>query len=320
MFIWRALEQTTQSQDEELGKRQAFGWEGFLNLNKPMGMTSHDCIGAMRRILHERRIGHGGTLDPAAMGVLPLAVGRMTRLLRFLGENKRYRATIRLGVATDTDDLEGTILYQAPAPHLTLDQVRTALTTFEGTIEQIPPRFSAIRRDGKRLYELARSGKAPDLEDITVRQVRIDQIIVLEWQSGNYPEVMVDVVCGAGTYIRSIARDLGSALGCGGTLARLVRTASGLFCIEESCDLETVRTRVEDRTLSLISPRVALAHLPVVCLDALDSEAWHFGQQVFWAGEAHHVQVWDAQDRFLGIGLSSHQKIQPVVVLTQEPG
>ncbi|MBC8121213.1 MAG: tRNA pseudouridine(55) synthase TruB, partial [Gemmatimonadaceae bacterium] len=137
-----------------------------------MGMTSHDCVGAMRRILHERRIGHGGTLDPAAMGVLPLAVGRMTRLLRFLGENKHYRATIRLGVATDTDDLEGTILHQVPAPQLELDQVRSALHAFEGTIEQIPPRFSAIRRDGKRLYELARSGEAPDLEDIPARQVR----------------------------------------------------------------------------------------------------------------------------------------------------
>ena len=132
---------------------------GFLNLNKPAGWTSHDCVAKVRRLLNIKRVGHGGTLDPAATGVLPIAVGKATRLLQFLPEEKEYHARVRLGVKTTTDDLEGTIITAQEASQLTLDDIKPILSQFEGKIEQIPPAYSAIQLGGKRLYELARAGE-----------------------------------------------------------------------------------------------------------------------------------------------------------------
>jgi len=158
--------------------------QGFVNLNKPGGLTSHDCVARLRKLLRLKRIGHGGTLDPAATGVLPIALGKATRLLQYLSHEKAYRARIRFGITTSTDDLEGEILTQRDASDLTLAEVQTALPQFVGKIEQIPPSYSAIQVGGKRLYELARAGQ---LVEAPLRQVEVHQIQILDWHPGELP-------------------------------------------------------------------------------------------------------------------------------------
>ncbi|XTZ20617.1 MAG: tRNA pseudouridine(55) synthase TruB, partial [cyanobacterium endosymbiont of Rhopalodia fuxianensis] len=159
---------------------------GFIALNKPSEITSHDCVARVRKILKLSKVGHGGTLDPLATGVLPIAVGKATRLLQFLPENKTYRALIRLGVQTTTDDLQGEVVKSQSASILTLEQVEPLLHQFIGTIQQTPPIYSAIQRDGKRLYSLARQGKTVN---IPAKQVYIEQINLVGWYTGEFPEL-----------------------------------------------------------------------------------------------------------------------------------
>lgn len=280
--------------------------QGFLNLNKPAGLTSHDCVARLRRLLKTKRIGHGGTLDPAATGVLPIAVGRATRLLQYLSHQKAYCAKIRFGITTTTDDLEGEILTQAPASALTLDQIRQHLPQFQGTIQQIPPSFSAIQVGGKRLYELARAGEAIEAP---VRMVEIHAIEIVNWQPGDFPELEVIIACGTGTYIRSIARDLGAILGTGGTLAALSRTASSGFLLQDSLTLETVAAQLEAKSLTLIPPGIALEHLPQLALTDLAAKRWQQGQRIDWteitpcpSSSPTAYQIQHVDGRFLGIG------------------
>jgi tRNA pseudouridine55 synthase len=251
--------------------------DGFLNLNKPAGLTSHDCVSKVRRLLKLKRVGHGGTLDPAATGVLPIALGRATRLLQFLPGDKAYRATIRFGVKTTTDDLEGEILAAVPAPTLTLEQVEQALPQFQGTIQQIPPSYSAIQVQGKRLYELARAGEAVEAP---IRTVEVSQMNVLDWRPGDFPELEVAIACGAGTYIRAIARDLGDFLHTGGTLASLIRTTSSGFHLTHSLTLDQLAEQLQQETFDPILPELALAHLPLVTLAAPEGKRWCQGQRI----------------------------------------
>ena len=209
--------------------------QGFLNLYKPAGITSHDGVARVRRLLRLKRVGHGGTLDPAATGVLPIAVGRATRLLQFLSADKAYQATIQLGVKTTTDDLAGEVTYTQPVDKLSLEQVANALQQFTGKIQQVPPQYSAIQVKGERLYNLARRGEQVE---VPARTVEIYQIEVLDWRPGDFPQVDVAIACGAGTYIRAIARDLGRALQAGGTLAALQRTQSSGMRSADSLSLE----------------------------------------------------------------------------------
>ncbi len=252
--------------------------DGFLNLNKPLGLTSHDCVAQLRRLLNTKKIGHAGTLDPLASGVLPIAIGRATRLLQYLPEGKAYRATVRFGLTTDSDDLEGQVLTQVPAPDLAQAQVIAALPLFHGSIQQVPPRYSAIQVDGKRLYDLARSGQAVTPP---TRTVVIDQIDVLDWRSGEFPEIDLAIVCGAGTYIRSIARDLGQSVGTGATLAGLCRTASSGFELDHSLTLEQLAEQLSHATsLPLVLPMPALAQLEAIVLPDEMAKRWCFGQKV----------------------------------------
>jgi tRNA pseudouridine55 synthase len=251
--------------------------DGFINLNKPQGFTSHDCVAKLRRLLKTKKIGHAGTLDPLATGVLPMAIGRATRLLPFLPSDKAYRAVVRFGMTTNTDDLEGTVLTQVPVPTLERTQVEACLPHFLGTLEQIPPRYSAIQVGGKRLYDLARRGEAVE---VPVRTVSVNKIDVVAWQPGEFPEITLDIACGAGTYIRSIARDLGEKLGVGATLAGLVRSQSSGFTLDTSLSLETIAQQTETNTLTLIPPEQALQTLPKVTLSATESRAWCMGQIV----------------------------------------
>lgn len=251
--------------------------QGFLNLNKPPGLTSHDCVARVRKLLRMKRVGHGGTLDPAATGVLPIAVGRATRLLQYLSHQKVYRATIRFGLITETDDLEGAVISATPVPWLTLAYVEAALPPFIGAIQQVPPRYSAIQVGGKRLYDRARAGEQIE---VPVRTVEIQRIQVLDWQSGDFPELEVMITCGTGTYIRSIARDLGAALGTGGTLAMLMRTASSGFQLADSLTLETLAAQIESAAFQPIPPEAVLLHHPAIELDATQAKQWSLGQRI----------------------------------------
>ncbi len=251
--------------------------DGFLNLHKPLGFTSHDCVAKLRRLLKTKKIGHAGTLDPMADGVLPVAIGRATRLLQFLPSSKAYRAIVRFGLTTATDDLEGEVLTQQACPGVTQEQITALLPQFVGTIDQIPPAFSAIQVDGKRLYELARSG-----QDVTVpmRTVEVFEIKVLEWRGGEFPEMVLDIRCGGGTYIRAIARDLGVALETGATLAGLTRTHSSGFDLSNSLTFEAIEANLADQTLVLTPVEQPLMHHPSMLLDDEQTWRWCNGQKI----------------------------------------
>jgi tRNA pseudouridine55 synthase len=288
---------------------------GFINLHKPAGLTSHDCVARVRRILKTKRVGHGGTLDPLATGVLPIAVEGATRLLQFLPTPKAYRAVIRLGLTTTTDDLEGEILQIRSASSVTLDRIVPSLEHFKGTIQQIPPIYSAIQVKGKRLYELARQGEVVRPEP---RTVEIYDIEVLDWQTHDleYPELTVEITCGPGTYIRSIARDLGELLQTGGTLAQLIRTKSCGFDLADSITLEQLEHEVKQGNIPLSNPSIALGHIPIHLLDEAEAKRWCQGQAIAIASPAPEgwVQVHDSS-QFLGMGSIAQDSLVPKVVL-----
>ncbi len=237
--------------------------DGFINLKKLPDWTSHDCVAKVRRILNMKKVGHGGTLDPAAVGVLPIAIGKATRLLQYLPAGKAYRAVMRLGVETTTDDLEGETIYSEPVPNLTIEQIQAAIPEFIGDIVQTPPMYSAIQVNGQRLYKLARAG---EVIEVPTRQVNIQSIDILNWTPGDFPEVEVQIACGGGTYIRSIARDLGVKLGTRGVLAFLERNASCGFQLAESITLEELAAQQQAGIFMPISPARGLAHMPSATL------------------------------------------------------
>jgi tRNA pseudouridine55 synthase len=288
-------------------------FEGFLNLNKPAGMTSHDCVGLVRRLLKLKRVGHGGTLDPAVTGVLPIALGKATRLLQFLQQGKAYRGTIRFGLTTATDDLEGEIINSQSVPDLSLEKVQAALPNFLGKIEQFPPNYSAVQVGGKRLYDLARKGETVD---VAARNVEVFRLEVLDWRSGDFPELDLAIACGAGTYIRAIARDLGAMLNVGGTLATLTRTESSGFSIEESLSFEELERQLQENKFSPILPAQVLGHLGAIVLSPEYAKRWFQGQRLPIAEimenrkvekntlipSSSPLQVYNEDGQFLGIG------------------
>lgn len=288
--------------------------QGFINLFKPTDFTSHDCVAKLRGLLRLKRIGHAGTLDPSATGVLPVALGKATRLLQYLQTDKAYKATIRLGIVTATDDLEGEIISQTPVTELSLEQVTQVLKQFTGKLAQIPPKYSAIQVQGKRLYDLARRGETID---VPARNVEVYKLEILEWRSSEYPEIDVAIACSAGTYIRAIARDLGIALQTGGTLACLTRTSSSGFNLIDSLTFDQLIEQIRQGTFKAIAPSAVLQHLPVVTLDAAIAKKWCQGQKV--VGEEtilvnSPVQVYRDGD-FLGI---AHQEELEVITLVPD--
>lgn len=206
---------------------------GFMNINKPKGMTSHDVVSKLRKILGIKQIGHTGTLDPFATGVLPVAVGKATKFIEYLSSDKEYIATVKFGACTDTYDIEGEIT-ETFKKKVTESEAASALKNFEGEISQMPPIYSAIKKNGKKLYEYARAGETVE---ITPRKVTIYAIRLLSFDYANQSAKII-VSCSAGTYIRSIAYDLGKFLGCGGYLSELQRTKAGKFSITDSVNLE----------------------------------------------------------------------------------
>ena len=216
------------------------GVSGILNLDKPAGFTSHDVVARVRRLTGQRKVGHAGTLDPMATGVLLLCLGQATRVAEYLmAGQKKYRAVVRLGVATDTYDTEGTVTQVVEPFHLTREQIAEALGTFQGTIQQVPPPYSAIRQGGRRLYQLARQGVSVQAPP---RTVEIEAIDLVAWEP---PHLTLEVTCSPGTYIRSLAHDLGQRLGVGGHLSALTRLASGDWRLEEAITLDELQAAVE---------------------------------------------------------------------------
>jgi tRNA pseudouridine55 synthase len=255
--------------------------DGVLVVDKPMGPTSHDIVALIRRLTGVRRVGHGGTLDPFARGVLPVFIGRATRMVEYhLADDKAYRATVALGATSTTDDLDGEL---TPVDGPTLDRatVEAALDGFRGTIEQVPPDHSAVHVGGRRAYELARSG---DKLELRPRTVTIEHLGLVSWDDSapDRPVAVLDVRCSAGTYIRSIARDLGTALGSGAYLAALTRTASGPFRVEDAHPLEHVRAELAGgRAVDLLLPPDAgLDSIPRLELEASALDALARGQVV----------------------------------------
>jgi tRNA pseudouridine55 synthase len=226
---------------------------GLIVIDKPGGMTSHDVVSRVRRLAHTRRVGHGGTLDPMATGVLVIGVGRATRLLTYvIGADKRYRATIRLGESTITDDAEGEVVARTSASAVADADIRAGLAAQTGTVSQVPSAVSAIKINGQRAYAKVRAGESVEL---TPRTVTISAIDVLDIRrsrlidgsdidGSDVVDVDVDVACSTGTYVRAIARDLGASLGVGGHLTALRRTAVGAFTLAESVTLDALTDRV----------------------------------------------------------------------------
>lgn len=228
------------------------GLDGILVVDKPIGPTSHDIVGLVRRLATTKRVGHGGTLDPFASGVLPLFLGRGTRVVEFhLGDRKAYRATVCFGASSSTDDLEGE---QTPAegPPPDRSAVEAALPGLTGTISQRPPIFSAIKVGGRRAYAMARAGETVTLKE---REVTIHELGLIAWDDTDpaRPIVILDVVCSAGTYIRSLARDLGEGVGSAAYLGALRRTAAGPFIAEAAISLDRIREAAADGPDGIVS-------------------------------------------------------------------
>ena len=250
---------------------------GILNLCKPIDCTSFDMVKRIRRLSGEKKVGHGGTLDPLASGVLPICLGRATRVSEFLADSsKSYRAVMKFGAATDTYDAEGTITEEHDASHLTLEKVEESLGPFRGIILQEPPMYSALKHEGKRLYELAREG-------ITIerpkRETAVHKLQILNWDP---PYATIYVDCGRGTYVRSLAHDIGQDLGVGAHLTELVRLRTGPFDISESVTPEAFEEAVEAGTWQdLLFPMdFALSNMPAAILDKRAERATTNGQPI----------------------------------------
>jgi tRNA pseudouridine55 synthase len=244
---------------------------GFLVLDKPAGLSSHSCVSRVRRAYGLKRVGHGGTLDPAVTGVLPIALGPATRLLPYLSGDKTYRGIVQLGLCTSSDDLEGEVLRQQAWPQLCPAELEQALQAFRGTIQQRPPAVSAVHVNGERAYKLAREGRSVELAP---RPVTIERLQLLGWDQ-EQGRLELEVACSAGTYIRALARDLGEALGCGGCLASLRRTEALGFSLDQAVDLEQLE---QEPLPALVDPLIALAHLPRHALPAEQLPGWRCGR------------------------------------------
>lgn len=220
-------------------------YDGIINVYKEKGFTSFDVVAKMRGILGQRKVGHTGTLDPAAEGVLPVCAGKGTRLCDMLTDrDKTYRATLLLGTETDTQDTTGTVLSKKNTDFLKEDEVRDAILSFVGEYDQIPPMYSALKVGGKKLYELAREGKEVERK---ARPVKIHEIII---ESVNLPEVVMTVSCSKGTYIRTLCHDIGEKLSVGGCMKELLRTRAGRFFVEDSLTLSELQALKDQGRLS----------------------------------------------------------------------
>jgi tRNA pseudouridine55 synthase len=282
---------------------------GFLNIDKPTGITSHDVVACIRRVAGQRRVGHGGTLDPLATGVLPIALGAATRLVDYLVEDRKaYRADVLLGITTTTDDAEGAVVAEHSVPPLDVAAISHALAPFVGTIQQVPPIYSAIQVGGKRMYDVARRGETVELAPRTVEIERID---VVAWQP---PHVTLDVACGKGTYIRALARDLGVALGCGAHLAALQRTAVGPLRINAAVPLDDLINDPTRLHVRLLPPAAAVAGLPRIDVDVGEAQRIRHGLPLTHTLSGELARVHDEHGTLLALVRRTDERWHPFKV------
>jgi tRNA pseudouridine55 synthase len=294
---------------------------GVLVVDKATGMTSFDVVTLVRRRLGLRRVGHAGTLDPDATGVLPILIGEATKLMAYMQEfDKEYIATVRFGVRTDTLDLTGRVLSTAPVPALEPERLMEATSSFVGRIDQVPPMYSAIHHQGRRLYELAREGvEVPRrARSVFVRAITVEAV--------DPPCATFRIVCGKGAYVRVLASDLGEKLGCGAVVERLVRTRVGPYDVGTAVTSAELATAPADALWSrLRPPDSALAGWPVVRLEARAAAAFLHGQAVTAvphpAGGARFVATYATTGGFLGVGEFLGGRVKPVRILhADRPG
>lgn len=239
--------------------------DGILNINKPSGITSMDVVRRIKRVSGQKRVGHGGTLDPMASGVIPVCIGRATRLMEYLfSSTKGYLAEMELGVETDTYDAYGNILRRHDASSISLTEFENGLSQFRGRVFQIPPMFSALKKDGKRLYELARAGVEVERQP---REVDVFNLDLIDWSP---PVATLQIYCGRGFYVRSLVHDIGCMLGCGANLKNLVRQKTGPFELDGAVSLEKVEEKMQagDWTGLLNHPDIAIRHMAAVIVDS----------------------------------------------------
>lgn len=274
----------------------------WIPVHKPGGMSSHDVVAIARRQLWHKKIGHTGTLDPAVTGVLVLALGKATRLIQYLQGEKTYRATVRLGISTHSYDLTGEVLDQQAVPSLSAADLKKALAKYLGTQIQIPPMVSARSVQGKRLYQWAREGI--ELPDRPGREITVHQIDLISWES---PDLCFEVRCSAGTYIRSLAHELGQELGCGAALANMQRTGANTFSLADCVALDSLRLLTEVPEPGFAVDH-ALQHLPQIQLtDTQQVIDWVHGKPLDWPQQlpAGPIRVYTPQGELAG--LAEHQ-------------
>ncbi|MUT66401.1 tRNA pseudouridine(55) synthase TruB [Paenibacillus sp. NEAU-GSW1] len=283
--------------------------DGIIAVWKPAGWTSHDVVAKVRRLLRMKRIGHSGTLDPMVTGVLPLCLGRATRVVEYLQERpKAYEAVIQLGISTDTEDLTGTVLEERGGITITEEEVLRVLRSFVGEIEQVPPMFSAVKVDGKRLYELAREGKTVERKSrkVTIHQIELQSID----NSTDKPTFAFSVVCSKGTYIRTLCVDIGKALGVPAAMAQLTRTMSGGITKEQCLTLEQIEQLQQDGEIEkfILPAEAAISHLEPVQLNERLSEMALRGQKIPFAmldadltESRNPIRVYNEKKSFIGI-------------------
>ncbi|MHC4605391.1 MAG: tRNA pseudouridine(55) synthase TruB [Planctomycetota bacterium] len=280
--------------------------DGLLLVDKPEGPTSHDVVEHARHLLDEERIGHAGTLDPPAGGLLVLAVGRALKILQFMEDHdKEYDFTVRFGVVTDTDDATGRVLREADPSGLDRAKVEAVLDRFRGKITQVPPRYSAIKKDGKRLHRAARRGEEVRADP---RTVHVHSLDLVEWSP---PCARFHAACSKGTYVRAIARDLGEALGVGASVESLRRTASGPFRVEDAIDLDRPRREIEQ---AFLPADAGLGSLLRVKLSKKEAQHFAHGQKIEKPCRKGLARVYDGEN-FVGVGESDGATLKPRKVL-----
>jgi tRNA pseudouridine55 synthase len=285
---------------------------GVFNIDKHAGMTSHDVVARIRRLARIKRVGHAGTLDPDATGVLLVCVGPATRLADLLAdEGKDYRAVLALGVNTSTEDASGEVLSEADASHVIEQDLRELLPRFTGLISQVPPMVSAVHHEGRRLYELARAGVTVER---AARPVRIDSLTLTDFVPGPRPTATLEVSCGKGTYIRTLCADIGAALGVGGHMASLRRTRVGAFEVSQAVVLDALTP--ENLASFLVTPALALAHLPAQTITGeTQREDIRQGRSLPTAlADAPAVRVLDGDDALLALARADTGRLLPYKV------
>ena len=271
---------------------------GFVNIYKPKGMTSHDVVAVLRRLTKIKQIGHTGTLDPFAEGVLPVCIGKATRLIEYLEDDKEYLATVQFGTATTTYDLEGEVTSTSDKK-ITKEELLNALEGFRGEISQLPPIYSAIKVKGKKLYEYARKGE--DVE-IQPRQVTIEKLELKNFNEEKQTAELL-IACSKGTYIRSIAHDLGQSVNCGGHLIKLIRTKAGRFTVEKSVPLDNINIEI-----NLINPLQVL-NLPQIVIDSAAHEKVLHGQQINNPSQCADFVILIYNNSISAVGVADKNKI-----------